>query len=249
MTTLARALAIAALGASHTWAPKDFDCPDCSTRNTFMVVASYGSYIYHWPSKFQYIYWPLTNPNVLYSCRKCKLTCFMWDYEKFPKDKLEEVNKKLQGVRIEERDQYYKIPMSQRLEAAERVYEVLGKDDDFWCRFNRVKGYHFDAEGKPDESKAARKKALELGIKLMDKKENAGWKKELLLVTGSMRYFTGDAEGALKDLDDGLKLKYETADQEKSENMDRYLSGVIKEFIEAIKTGRRPGEEREEEDK
>jgi tetratricopeptide (TPR) repeat protein len=246
MPFLIRALAAGILGASlTTWVPKDFNCPDCSVKNTFRVIASYGGYIYRWPSKFQYIFWPLTDPNVVYSCKQCKLTCFMWDYEKFPKEKMEEVRKKLQGIEIEEKGDYAKIPMSQRLAAAERVYEVLGRDDEFWCRFHRVKGYHFEAEKKAEEAKAARKKALELGLKLLEKKENAGRKKELLLVTGSMRYFTGEAEAAMKDLEEALKLKFEADDPKKSENMDEYFSGVLREFIDALKEGRRPGEEGE----
>ncbi len=246
MTCLIRALAAGTLCASiTTWAPKDFICPDCSTMNTFQVISSYGSYIYQWPSKFQFIFWPLTDENVVYSCRKCKLTCFMWDYEKVPKEKMAEIRKKLRGIEIEEKDDYAKIPMSRRLAAAERVYEVLERDDEFWCRFHRVKGYHFEAEGKAEEAKAARKKALELGLKLLDKKENAGRKKELLLVTGSMRFFTGEAEAALKDLEEALKLKYETDDPKKSENMDKYFSEVLRQFIDALKEGRRPGEEKE----
>jgi len=245
MAFLIRALAVGLLGASlTTWVPKDFNCPDCSTKNTFRVIASYGSYIYQWPSKFQYIFWPLTDPNVVYSCSQCRLTCFMWDYEKFPREKMEEVRKKLQGIEIEEKADYAKIPMSQRLAAAERVYEVLGKDDDFWCRFRRVQGYHLEAEGKAEEAKAARKKALELGLKLLDRKENAGKRKELLLVTGSMRYFTGETDAALKDLEEALKLKFEADDPKKSENMDRYFSEVLRQFIDALKEGRRPGEEK-----
>jgi len=245
MALLIRALAAGILGASMTtWSPKDFTCPDCSTVNTFQVIMSYGSYIYQWPSKFQYIYWPLTDTNVVYSCKKCRLTCFMWDYEKFPKEKLEEVRRKLQGIEIEEKDDYAKIPMSQRLAAAERVYGVLGRDEEFWCRFYRVLGYHFEAERKADEAKAARKKALDLAIKLLEKKPEAGKKKELLLVTGSMRGFTGETEAALKDLGEALKLKYEADDPKKSEGMDKYLSGVIQEFIDALKEGRLPGREK-----
>jgi len=50
---------------STTWADQEFVCPVCQTKNIFGVVTSYGSYIYQWPSKYQYIFWPLTDGHVL----------------------------------------------------------------------------------------------------------------------------------------------------------------------------------------
>ncbi len=43
-----------------TWADKEFVCPVCKTQNTFGVIMSYGTYIYQWPSKYQFIFWPMT---------------------------------------------------------------------------------------------------------------------------------------------------------------------------------------------
>src|SRR5262245_56434861 len=60
-----------------TWAPKEVNCPLCQTKNTFKEPMSWGSYIYSWPEKFQYIFWPLTDKPVLYCCKKCHLTAFM----------------------------------------------------------------------------------------------------------------------------------------------------------------------------
>src|SRR6185295_636973 len=81
--------------APTTWFPKDFVCPACATTNTFQVWGSYGSYIYSFPSKFQYVFWPAIDDRVVYSCKKCRLTCFMWDYEKVPKEKFEDIAKAL----------------------------------------------------------------------------------------------------------------------------------------------------------
>ena len=53
------------LGASlavlaTTWASKDMECPLCGKTTKMEVIASYGSYIYNWPSKHQLIFWPVT---------------------------------------------------------------------------------------------------------------------------------------------------------------------------------------------
>ena len=35
---------------------KEFVCPICKTKNVFRVYASWGSYVYQWPSKFQLVF-------------------------------------------------------------------------------------------------------------------------------------------------------------------------------------------------
>jgi hypothetical protein len=223
------------LAAETTWAPKDFDCPMCKTKNTFMVIMSYGSYIYSWPSKFQYIFWPLTDKNVVYSCRSCRLSCLMWDFEKIPKDKFEKIREALKDAKLDANDDYAEIPMSQRLAAAEKVYALLDRDEEFWCQFYRVQGYHLEREKKDEQAAAARKKALEIAVKLADQKENEGIRKRFLLISGSMKYFCKDVEGALKDLKAASALKY--VDKEKkdeSDGLDGYLGEVLKEFVRKI---------------
>src|SRR5687768_16658649 len=101
-TKLATCVLVAAfvLGASvrafaTTWFPQEHTCPVCKTKNTFLVIGSYGSYIYQWPEKFQLIFWPVTDSPTMYSCKKCHLTTFMWDFEKTPKEKHAEILKQL----------------------------------------------------------------------------------------------------------------------------------------------------------
>ena len=43
-----------------TWFPKDFTCPIDGEKNTFQVIGSYGTYIYWWPEKYQWLFWPRT---------------------------------------------------------------------------------------------------------------------------------------------------------------------------------------------
>jgi hypothetical protein len=226
-----------------TWADEEFVCPVCKTKNTFSVVGSYGSYIYEWPSKYQYIFWPLTDEHVMYSCKKCYLSVFMWDFDKLSKEKLEEIRSALKGIEIKGNyKRYWEIPMSQRLEVAEKIYAVLKKDDDFWLQFYRVKGYHYAAQkdqGKADES---RKKALDLATRMLNEKDQAAPKKELWLISGAMKHFLGDDKGALDDLNSALKTKYEDKqlDKEKNENGETNLSAFVKEYVEKIQSPQKP---------
>lgn len=231
-----------------TWFPQEFTCPVCQTKNVFLVVGSYGSYIYQDESKFQLIFWPHTDSPTVYSCKKCRLSVFMWDFEETPKEKHAEILKRLEGVRLEPRKdgesatRYYKdavyldIPVSERLLAARRVYEVLGRDDEFWCHFQRVLGYRYEREGKPREADAARREALRLSEKLLGDRERAGERKEFLYISGAMRHFLKDDPAALRDFREAMPLKYENKDLDKEENgnYDEFLSDLLRQYVEKI---------------
>lgn len=221
-----------------TWAPVEVVCPVCKHKNTFMAVMSFGNYIYQWPSKFQYIYWPLTDTKVLYSCSNCHYTAFMFDFNDAKPDKLAQIKQMLAGEPFEGKyEKYTDIPMSKRLAIAEKVYQIIGGDDDFWCRFERVKGYHFAAEKKETEAAEARKKALNLAEKMRQSNPKSPSEKELALITGGMKYFLKNHEDAIKDLEHGLTLKFTASDleREKAEGFDKYLSDVLTEFIAVIR--------------
>lgn len=221
-----------------TWGSHDVVCPVCKHKNTFMTPMSFGNYIYQWPSKFQYIYWPLTDSPVLYSCSKCHYTAFMWDFDELKQNKVAQVKQMLAQLPFEGvYAKYTEIPMSKRLAIAEKVYEIIGQSDELWCRFERVKGYHFAAEKKEAEAAVARKRALALAEKILREKQKGVSEKELYLITGGMKYFLDNHSGALADLEHALTVKFESPelDKEKSANFEAYLSDVVKQFIAAIK--------------
>ncbi|HEX6625140.1 MAG TPA: DUF2225 domain-containing protein [Pyrinomonadaceae bacterium] len=231
-----------------TWFPQEFECPVCRTKNVFLVVGSYGSYIYQYESKFQLIFWPYTDSPTVYSCKKCRLSAFMGDFEQTPKEKHAEILKRLEGVKLEPRKdgesatKYYKdavyldIPLSERLLAAQRVYEVMGRDDEFWCHFQRVLGHRYEAEGKRPEADAARREALRLAEKLLGDRGRAGERKEFLYISGAMRHFLKDDAGALKAFREAMPLKYENKelDKEKNGNYDEFLSDLLRQYVEKI---------------
>jgi len=226
-----------------TWAPAPVTCPLCHTKNEFSAIMSYGTYIYGWPSKFQRVFWPSTDNQVVYTCKKCNLSLFMWDFEKLPADKMEAVRKALGGTTIKgDNTHYYEIPMSARLEIAERVYSLLDKDDDFWCHFYRVKGYHLAIEKKTAEADAARAKARDLARKLMDEPANAGRRKELLIVSAAMNHFLRDDAAAKTDLDLAEKANYhdEKLSNDENENANTNMNAFIKEYLQAIAENKVP---------
>ncbi len=245
---LAAALAYGATarGAARiTWFPQEFECPVCKTKNTFLVVGSYGSYIYQDASKFELIFWPLTDRPTVYACKRCHLAAFMGDFEETPKEKHEELRKRLADFKFDyaaargghdTEAEYLRIPSTQRLLAAEQTYQVLGRDDEFWCRFYRVLGHHYENHKQPAQADEARRKALALAERMLADKARAGQRKELLYITGAMRHFLKDDAGALKDFREAEGLKYESGElgPEKSKNYDGFLSDLLRQYFELL---------------
>lgn len=241
--------------AAITWFEQEVSCPVCRTKNVFLVPGSWGSYIYQYESKFELIFWPFTDSPTFHSCKKCRYTAFMGDFEKAPKEKHAELLKRLAGFKLEPRKdgesmtKYYKgavyldIPVTDRLLAAQAVYEVLGRTgDDFWCHFHRVLGYHYAAEKRPAEADAARRKALSLAEKMLADQSRAGERKELLYITGAMRHFLRDDAGAVRDFREAERLKFSHRElkPEQAENYDSFLSDLLRQYFEKLKA--QPGE-------
>jgi hypothetical protein len=230
-------LALVSNAFATTWFPKDVTCPVCGTVNQFQVPGSYGSYVYQEPSKLQYVFWPATTDKFLYTCKQCRLTAYMGDFEAVPKDKVDELAKMLQkDAKIDgPLVPYFEIPMVSRLPIAEKVYEVLGRDDTFWCEFRRVQGFHLEAASRADGARAARLKALKIAEKLL--KQASSTRKETLVIAASMRKITGDTEGAKRDLREAKALTFESKalGAESSEGLNGYLDSLIEELLQALR--------------
>ena len=210
-------------------------CPICGAVNSYQAVVSYGSYVYDRPSKFQYVFFPMTDDCAFYNCGKCRLSCYGRDARDFPKAKVADVKRVLKAV---DYDPEKADDIGQRLRIAEKVYSVLKKvtDDEFWAEFYRVMGYHLGEAERTTEAGDARAKALKITQRMIKRKENAGVKKELLLISGAMRHYLKDDKGAVKDFEAALALDYRNRKLSKSQNqnVDKYLTDLLKEYLRKI---------------
>lgn len=230
----------AALASATTWFADDVECPLCGETNEFQAIGSYGSYIYNWPSKFELIFWPDTEGYALYSCRKCQYTCFMYDFRDPPEDKLDALRDAADEIDFGGGyKEYNDIPVMERLAAAEIIYRVLDRGDDFWCRFYRILGYHAAGQGLDDEAAEARGEALAIAEVMLEDEARAGERKQFLYITGAMRYLRGDEEGARADFEAAAELTFEHAEleAERNEGYDEYLSTLLEEYIAKLDEG------------
>lgn len=222
-----------------TFFPQEFTCPIDGQKNTFQVVGSYGSYIYSDPSKYQWLFFPQTSSTTYYICKKCHYTAYSWDFDKLPKEKIAAVKKVLAGVKFSMAfDDYLKAPLEERLEIMEKVYGVLDKDDVWWERFYRTKGFFYHIMGSTEKAAEARRKSLDLVQKELKNEKSETSKKLLYYVSAAMKHFLNDDKGALEDLQKALETKYaeKNATPEQINNAEQGLNGRIEDYVARIKS-------------
>jgi len=235
---------LAVAGLATTWGNSPTPCGLCGKTVQMESIMSYGSYIYGWPSKYQLIFWPVTEERSVYYCKHCGFAAFMGDFQKIPKEKQEAIKKAIAPL-VEKHTEknYYEIPMSYRLKIAEAVYQQLGRDDNFWCRFHRILGYHLDKAGQAEAAKAARLKALSYAEKMLEAGKKSPPRKEVVFIIGSMQYFTGQKDKAKETLARVAKTPVkvpEEMDQEAAKNTTQYLDELAGDFIKLIEAGKKP---------
>ncbi len=123
---------------------------------------------------------------------------------------------------------YFEIPVLTRLDIARKVYGVLGRDDVFWCEFERITGYHLAELGQSKDAHAARERALVLAEGLLET-ETSAMAKETLVIVGTMRFFTGDPPGARAALADASKRTFRGEDRDAA-GLDGFLTQLIHDF-------------------
>ncbi|TLX76538.1 DUF2225 domain-containing protein [Labilibacter sediminis] len=221
-----------------TWYETKVKCPVCKTKNTFQQIGSYGGYIYGWPSKYQYIYWPVTETYSVYSCSNCRYSAFMWDFEDISGDTLQLIKSAIDtlSITMKAKKDYTKIPISEKLETAELFYKLYQTDLDFWCRFHRIKGYHYEEENITSKANASRLIALDIADSILTDTFNNYRKKELLLITGAMRHFTGQDSLALIDFENAKSFVYNDPKSDSSNNsgMNDYLDALLVDYENMI---------------
>jgi len=230
---LALAMMISIVFAT-TWTDKDVTCLVCGENSAFKEIASYGSYIYNWPEKLQFVYWPTTTSFCLYSCPKCKYSVFMWDFNKVGTDTLVIIARELPNLKLTISG--YTASMIEKLEAAEKIYKLYKTDLDFWCRFYRVMGYHYELMSEKEKARDVRLWALSLADSMLKMPEYDVKKKELLYITAAMRYYTGQDSVSLREIGLGLPIVSHDPemDDEANEETNKYLNELFKELKDSI---------------
>jgi hypothetical protein len=174
-----------------TWARTSKVDPISGESVTVHEYASYGNYIYDWPSKYDLVFWPLTDENWIWLNPKNGYAAFGGDFESLSEENTERLRAWLSENYTDQR-----APESHedKLLWLEKVYAQRNMDDDFWCRFYRLMAYTF----REDEatSTAYVRKAMPLLKKKLQTNPEGFDKIQLLYLLGEYHRRLGDRKDA-----------------------------------------------------
>lgn len=239
IAALALLLALPAVWAT-TWGATDATCPVCKAQVTVDVPASFGSYIYRWPSRLQLLFWPTTETMALHYCDACHFAAFLGDFEKLPADQAAPLKPQLAALEAPAGKPGSGSWTRHWFAAAELVYSAWGKDDQFWSLFHRAAGYHLSAAGETAAAKQARTRALTVAEKLLAGKPKAADEKELRLVVASMQYLIGKPAAAKRSAAKARAIVVPAGDgldEQQAQNTNEYLNEVIDQLVGHIEKG------------
>jgi hypothetical protein len=177
---------------------------------------SSGSYIYGWPSKYDQVFWPLTDPNGIWFCQDSGFTAFIDDFELTAEEK-QALAEHLPKVYQRSTD---KPSLRQRLELLQQSYAKRATKSEDRIRLLRVLAYFNDAELQDYAAATAlRKQALALIERALQTKLKDGDRFEYLFVTAAYHREFGDvakSDTALQGLKSALQG-----------NKDKELAGFV----------------------
>lgn len=226
---LSAAMLVPSSGRPTTWSAVKKTCPACSNQVAGHSPASYGSYIYRWPSKVYLVFWPWTDGHFWWLCTKCGFAALGGDFNKLtPKAKkaiLAHVKSKWRKPKT--------VAFGTKMRQAEACYRQRGKKPDFWITFYRALAWNFESS---DRKAAAdyRKKALALmEAKLAQKGLDGRTRKELTYLVGEFHRRAGKRNKAVGLLNAALKIKWAVGGKFSSGGND-YVNDLINESLKKL---------------
>jgi hypothetical protein len=121
-----------------TWSEVQKTDPLTGEKVPAYAITSYGSYIYGWPSKYDLVFWPLTDERWICLDPKNGYAAFNDNFETLSADEKTTLRQWLaENYTPEEAPKSHKG----KLAWLEKVYRQRQVDDDFWSRFYRLMAY------------------------------------------------------------------------------------------------------------
>ncbi|KOR32690.1 hypothetical protein TI05_05690 [Achromatium sp. WMS3] len=158
---------------SHKTDPLTGDSVSCQE------ITSFGGYIYHWPSKYDLVFWPWTSSQWIIMNKRNGYAAFNSHFEKVP-DAQKPALRKWLAANYDPQNP----PSShkEKLLWLEKVYSQRHKNDEFWSHFYRIMVYiHRDDE---NIAKVYIKKTLPLLEKSLQSASNVHKQLEALYLLG-----------------------------------------------------------------
>ena len=154
---VAIALALpAAPSLAITWTNSEVEDPIAPERTCLVhEPTSYGSYIYNWPSKYDFVFWPFTDPGGIWHCKHTGFTALIGDFEDLSDSEIVTIRTYL-ATNYDGNDD-----LETRLTLLEGIYGLREKEPHFRNTLLRVLAQLYLRTGNLDRANGYRKTAFE----------------------------------------------------------------------------------------
>ena len=225
LATLAMLILATGSPSAHatTWAKKTI--PDPIADNKTCAVhepVSSGSYIYEWESKYDQMFWPLTDPNGIWFCEHSGFTTFVGDVNDITSAQKTAIAAWLKQNYRGDRS------IQGQLRLLEGIYALRGVNEEFRNRLLRVLARWHQSLGNVEAANRYRRQAFD-GIKvaLEGKLEEERSLEYLYLAANYARLF-GDAEASDRYLS-ALSAAIAQIKDDKLKGFGNYLAVLAKQ--------------------
>ena len=182
---------------------------------------SSGSYIYHWPSKYDQVFWPLIDPNGIWHCEDSGFIAFIGDFEGLSESEVDTIREYLESSDIQINSQI------DTLKHLEKVYSLRKTTEAFQNKFKRVLAYLYEEEGRLDLANEYRAKALaEINAALNQNQLTEYERLEYLYLSANYELQLGNPDQSQIQLKE-LKSTIENIKDEELVGFGDYLSQLI----------------------
>jgi hypothetical protein len=152
---------IISFDASATTWGEPTPIPDPIKQGTVCKVSepmSSGSYIYQWPSKYDQVFWPFTDPAGIWFCPESGFAAFIGDFELTAQERAALVADFAMHDKLGAR----KTTLRDKLERLQKSYAVRSKGTQTDIHVLRVLAYYYESDlGDYAKATALRRQALE----------------------------------------------------------------------------------------
>ncbi|QSX33321.1 hypothetical protein JYB87_16590 [Shewanella avicenniae] len=206
-----------------TWSPTEVTDPIVAgAKCQVHEPISYGGYIYNWPSKYDQVFWPLTDENGIWFCEKSGFTAFIGDFDKLTAAERDRIGAFLNDNPPKD------SAIETRLALLEHIYALRDTSASFKNRLLRVIARWHQNLGNLEQANQYRQQALAQIKTALAGQLDAYQRLEYLYLAANYSKQFGDdaaADAYLKQLHDAIA----NADDEQSKNFAAYLNELAPE--------------------
>jgi hypothetical protein len=228
-------LAIASTATTHatTWGEPE-PVPDPLRQDAKCYVSqpmSHGSYIYQWPSKYDQVFWPLTDPQGIWFCKDSGFTAFIDDFELTANERAA-----LAAELATSYEPIEKPSLRDKLALLQKCYAARNLNAQMKIRVARVLAYYQEVEfGDFAAASIFRRQALEMIEAALRTQLPEGERLEYLFVASIYYREFGDLERSKSTLGSLEQALLQSKD-EKLKGFVEYLT-ELKQDIDKVVPG------------